>query len=84
MAAVVNMIWAENEAEYLCRQDWTGQISLIRHEKLDFRRMSIRQPLVLRNAPGWFAVADDGNCCGSNIQARRTDQRWIIATEGVA
>jgi hypothetical protein len=32
------MIWAENEAEYLCKQDWTGQISLIRHEKLDFRR----------------------------------------------
>jgi hypothetical protein len=38
MAAVVSMIWAENEAEYLCKQDWTGQISLMRQEKLDFRR----------------------------------------------
>ena len=38
MTAVVNMICAKNEAEYLCNDDWTGQISLIRHEKLDFRR----------------------------------------------
>jgi hypothetical protein len=38
MAIVVNMICAKNEAEYFCKQDWTGQISLIRHEKLDFRR----------------------------------------------
>ena len=38
MAAVVEVIWAENEVEYFCRRDWTGQISLIRHEKLDFRR----------------------------------------------
>jgi len=38
MATVVNMICAKNEAEYFCKQDWTGQISLIRQEKLDFRR----------------------------------------------
>jgi len=38
MASVVMLIWAENEAEYLCKHDWTGQISLMRHEKLDFRR----------------------------------------------
>jgi hypothetical protein len=38
MAEVVRMIWAKNEAEYFCKQDWTGQISLIRHDKLDFRR----------------------------------------------
>ena len=38
MATVVNMICAKNEVEYFCKRDWTGQISLIRHEKLDFRR----------------------------------------------
>jgi hypothetical protein len=38
MAAVVNVSWAKNEAEYLCRNDWTGQISLIRQEKSGFRR----------------------------------------------
>jgi hypothetical protein len=38
MTSVVNMIWAKNEAEYLCIDDWTGQISLIRQDKLDFRR----------------------------------------------
>jgi hypothetical protein len=38
---VVKMIWTKNEAEYFCKQDWTGQISLMRHEKLDFRRRAI-------------------------------------------
>jgi hypothetical protein len=38
MAEVVKVIWAENEAEDLCRHDWTGQISLIGQKKLDFRR----------------------------------------------
>jgi hypothetical protein len=33
MAEVVNVIWAEKEAEYLCNDHWTGQISLIRHDK---------------------------------------------------
>jgi hypothetical protein len=41
MTSIVNMIWAKNEAEYLCKQDWTGQISLIRQDKLDFRRDAI-------------------------------------------
>jgi hypothetical protein len=40
MTGVVKMIWAKNEAEYFCNEDWTGQISLIRHEKLDFTRMA--------------------------------------------
>jgi hypothetical protein len=84
MTAVVMLIWSETEVEYLCNDDWTGQISLIRQGKLDFRRMSIRPLLVVRNAPSWFAVAGDGNCRGSDIQARRADQRWIIATDGVA
>jgi hypothetical protein len=39
MAEVVLVIWGEREAEYLCNQDWTGQISLIWKEKLVFRRM---------------------------------------------
>jgi hypothetical protein len=33
MAEVVKVIWAENEAEYLCNDHWTGQIALIRHDK---------------------------------------------------
>jgi hypothetical protein len=45
MAEVVNVIWAENEAEYLCNDHWTGQISLIRQKKLDFRRDAMDQPL---------------------------------------
>jgi hypothetical protein len=38
MAEVISLIWAENEAEYLCKHDWTGQIALMRQEKLEFRR----------------------------------------------
>jgi hypothetical protein len=38
MAEMVQVICAENEVEYFCKDDWTGQISLIRQEKLDFRR----------------------------------------------
>jgi hypothetical protein len=34
----VEVIWAESEAGYFCAHDWTGQISLMHHEKLDFRR----------------------------------------------
>jgi hypothetical protein len=38
MAGVVILIWGNGEAEYFCKQDWTRQISLIRHDKSDFRR----------------------------------------------
>jgi hypothetical protein len=38
MTEMVQVICPENEVEYFCRQDWTGQISLIRQEKLDFTR----------------------------------------------
>jgi hypothetical protein len=48
MAEVVVLIWAENEAEYLCRHDWTGQISLIRHEKLDFGRERMAWLLMIK------------------------------------
>jgi hypothetical protein len=43
-AEVVNVIWAEKEAEYLCNDHWTGQISLIRQKKLDFRRDAMDEP----------------------------------------
>jgi hypothetical protein len=41
MAEGVGLIWGEREAEYLCGRDWTGQITLIRHDKLHFWRKSI-------------------------------------------
>jgi hypothetical protein len=44
MAGVVILIWGEREAEYFCRQDWTGQISLIRHDKSGCRRTAIERP----------------------------------------
>jgi hypothetical protein len=37
----MDLIWVCGEAESFCIQDWTGQISLIRHDKSDFRRMSM-------------------------------------------
>jgi hypothetical protein len=30
---IVSLIWGEHEAEFLCKQNWTGQIALIRHDK---------------------------------------------------
>jgi sucrose-6-phosphate hydrolase SacC (GH32 family) len=45
MAGVVGVIWAENEAKYLCRHGWTGQITLMRQEKLDFGRISNPPPI---------------------------------------
>jgi hypothetical protein len=48
MAAVVGLIWAKREAEYFCGQHWTGQISLIRHDKLGFRRRSMEPLIVLQ------------------------------------
>ncbi len=32
------MIWVKREREYFCEGDWTGQISLMCHDKSDFRR----------------------------------------------
>jgi hypothetical protein len=49
MAEMVQVICPENEVEYFCKDDWTGQISLIRYAKLDFRRRamgSLRRPAV--------------------------------------
>jgi hypothetical protein len=43
MAEVVRVIWVCGEAEYFCRGDWTGQITLKLlwkiefSEKIDFR-----------------------------------------------
>jgi hypothetical protein len=41
MAVSVQVICPENEVEYFCKDEWTGQISLIRQEKLDFRRKAM-------------------------------------------
>ena len=41
MAVSVQVICPENEAKYFYDNDWTGSISLIRHEKLDFRRKAM-------------------------------------------
>jgi hypothetical protein len=35
------VIWVEIEADYFSREDWTDQISLIRHDKSGFRRTSM-------------------------------------------
>jgi len=58
MTEVIVLIWGEREAEYLCNQDWTGQISLICQDKLDFARTSIQslQRLALRSGRRMSAV----------------------------
>jgi hypothetical protein len=71
MAAVVNMIWAENEAEYICGHDWTGQISLIRHDKLDFRRDAMPRP----------AEADTGSPVRAVRAITRIDGFRLIPSE---
>jgi hypothetical protein len=38
MAGVLEVIWANREAEYFCKWDWTTQITLIRLKKLVFWR----------------------------------------------
>jgi hypothetical protein len=40
----MKVIWGEVEADYFLREDWTGQISLIRHDKSGFPRTSM-EPL---------------------------------------
>jgi hypothetical protein len=76
------LIWVENEAEYLFSQDWTGQISLIRHEKLDFGRGAITQPFRMRNAlPGSACIvrarafSDDASHRQENHEAKRSHPR---------
>jgi hypothetical protein len=44
MAENMKVIWVANEAVYFSREEWTGQISLIRHDKSSFRRTSM-EPL---------------------------------------
>jgi hypothetical protein len=34
----IDVIWGKREAEYFCKWDWTGQITLIRFNKLGFPR----------------------------------------------
>jgi hypothetical protein len=52
------LIWDNGEAKYFCDNNWTGQISLIRHDKLVSARISeaasmtciARSPSVSRTA----------------------------------
>ena len=37
------LIWVKREAEYFCKQDWTGQIRLIRLNKFAVARKSVRR-----------------------------------------
>jgi hypothetical protein len=37
------VIWGANKADYFLREGWTGQISLIRHDKSGFRRIGTRR-----------------------------------------
>jgi hypothetical protein len=37
------MIWAAWEADYFSSEDWTAQISLIRHDKLGCARIALMQ-----------------------------------------
>jgi hypothetical protein len=32
----IDVIWGKREAEYFCKRDWTGQITLIRFNKSGF------------------------------------------------
>jgi hypothetical protein len=36
----MKLIWGMREENYFCKQDWTGQIRLIRLKKLGFARKS--------------------------------------------
>src|ERR1700737_1088444 len=40
MAADIEVIWVRRERKYFFRQDWTGQIRLIRFNKSSFRRIA--------------------------------------------
>ena len=41
LAEFSQVIWVKRERKYFCEGDWTGQISLMRHDKSDFRRGSM-------------------------------------------
>jgi hypothetical protein len=41
MTRVVDVIWVKREPQYFCKQDWTTQITLIRHKKLDPGRKAV-------------------------------------------
>jgi hypothetical protein len=41
MGSDIEVIWVKRERKYFCEGDWTGQISLMRRDKSDFRRGSM-------------------------------------------
>jgi hypothetical protein len=44
-AGDIEVIWANRETEYFCKQVWTGQIRLICFDKSPFRRIA-REALI--------------------------------------
>ncbi len=48
------VIWVKREPEYFCKGDWTGQITLMRHDKSDFRRRS----MTLMPAEAFYDLAE--------------------------
>jgi hypothetical protein len=70
MASDIDLIWGKHEAEYFCKRDWTGQITLIRFRKFLFART--RRSLDgangsastgRKNVGAWrrLALSNDGN-----------------------
>jgi hypothetical protein len=54
---VVGLIWGWREEVYFCRQDWTGQITLIGLEKFVSPRIALQDPLAIGHSrsPGGSA-----------------------------
>jgi hypothetical protein len=48
MARKLNVILANGQAEYFCREDWTTQISLNRLAKLVFTRRSRPSKIIVK------------------------------------
>jgi hypothetical protein len=46
----VEVIWVKSERDYFCGRGWTGQITLMRHDKLDFWRSDSVTFMAVRTA----------------------------------
>ena len=53
MAMDIVLIWGKREAEYFCRRDWTGQITLIRFDKSGCARTHRGPDKAPRNPDRW-------------------------------
>ena len=75
MAAGIGLIWVKREMDSFCEQDWTGQIVLIRFDKLPDRRnrRSVgRSPF--RPDPA-LSPNNELNCHRNSLGLRRDDDR---------